>query len=181
MINLLPPQYEGELAIEEKKRLVIILGIIFFLFLLSIILMLLAIRIYLVSQVEAQKSSLDLQKQEKETPKIKGIEDKIKIANQDLLLLDNFYQKQLSLSELLGKINDAIPSGLYLTNFLFSKDSSQIFLSGYSSTRENLKKFQTNLSQIFGKKDIKEINVPVANWIEAADVNFAGINFKISQ
>lgn len=179
MINLLPPQYKEELLLEERRRLVIILGSLFFFFLISFILILLPIKIYLDNQVIVQKTLLDFQRKEKESSEIEKMEKKIEIINQKLKLLDNFYQKQLHLSQILEKINQALPSGVYLTNFSFSKGTLEISLAGFSPTRENLKQFQRNLAEIFQKKEIREIDVPIANWVEAKDIDFSGINFKL--
>ncbi|MBI1984835.1 MAG: hypothetical protein HYS60_01845, partial [Candidatus Wildermuthbacteria bacterium] len=54
MINLLPPQYKKELALEETFRLCVILGVSIFVFLLSLALMLFALRVYFQGQIVSQ-------------------------------------------------------------------------------------------------------------------------------
>lgn len=173
MINLLPSQFKEEISLEERKKIVIILGILSFLFLISLILILFAIKIYLNSQVEAQKAFFGLEMKEKESPEIKELENKIGSVNQRLSQLDNFYQKQLHFSEILEEVNKTIPKEIYLTSLSFSKDTSEVRLSGFSPTRETLVQFRKDLELSF-----QDVKVPPANWVEARDINFSGINFK---
>jgi Tfp pilus assembly protein PilN len=180
MINLLPSQYKDELLTAKTERLIVIIGFLIFIFFLSLFLIILAIEIYLTDQVNVQKSFLELQRKEKGGPEIKEMEEKTKNVNLKLSRLDNFYQGQIHLAEILERINSTLPGGAYLTNFSYSKDTSLISISGFSPTREKLKEFQINLSETFQKKDIKEVDVPMANWIEATNINFAGINFEIN-
>jgi Tfp pilus assembly protein PilN len=177
MINLLPPKYKEDLLSEETKRLVIILGSLFFISLLSFSLILFSIKIYLTSQVNAQKEFLDLQTQKKETPEMGQLENEAKAINKKFSKLDNFYQKQISLSEVMEKINKAIPSGVYLNSFAYFSADSKINFVGYSPTREALVQFRKNLEEIFQQK----IEVPPANWVKAANVDFTGVNFKINK
>lgn len=177
MINLLPPEYKENLLFEEAKRLVIILGSLVFISLVSLALILFSIKIYLSSQVKIQKDFLDLQTQKKENPEIGQLENEVRAANKKISQLDNFYKKQGSFSEVMGKINKAIPAGLYLNNFAYSKTDSKIILAGYSPARETLVQFRKNLEEIFQQK----VDIPPANWIKPVNVDFSGINFKISQ
>ena len=173
MINLLPPKYKVDLLLEETKRLIIILGSLFFISLLSLSLILFSIKIYLTSQVKAQKEFLDLQTQKKETPEMGQLENEAKAINKKLSQLDNFYQKQISLSGIMEKINKAIPYNLYLNSLAYSKTDNKVILAGYSPTREILRQFKENL-----KGSFQEVDVPYSNWVKT---EFSGVNFKINQ
>jgi len=173
MINLLPPEQKEEILLDKKRKLVLILGILSLLFLFSFILILLLIKIYLANEIQNQTPLLNLEKEEQEETNIKEIENKIKTSNQRISQVANFYQKQVFLSEILDRIQKTIPPGIYLTNFSFSKDNSQVTISGFSPDRETLFRFKKNLEENF-----KEVKIPTANWVESVNINFSGINFK---
>lgn len=178
MINLLPSQYKEELLTEETKKLILILGSLIFLFLLSLILILFSIKIYLASQLESQKIFLDLAKKERESTEAEELENKIESFNQKLSRLDNFYEKQIRPTEILDTIFKKIPLGIYLTNISYSKDPSQIFLSGFSPSRETLFQFDKNLKEEFGEKNVK---FPEKNWIQPTNIDFTGVRISFGQ
>ena len=175
MINLLPPQYKSELIQEEKYKLSLILGIIFLIFLISLILILFAIEIYLTSQVEVQKILIDFGKEQLKTPEITEFKEKITLANQNLLKLDTFYQGQFNLTEILEKVSETLPSGAYLNNLFYQKENSQIRLSGFASNRETLFEFKQNLDK---EEGFTEVDFPASNWLKPVGIEF-NVSFKL--
>ena len=175
MINLLPLQQKEELLEEEKHNLVLILGILFLIFLISLILILFSIKIFISGEVEIQNILLSAEEKRFKESQIQNLEEKINISNQTLSKLDLFYQNQLNLTETLEKISGTLPLGTYLTTL--NLNLAQISLSGFSPTREILLEFKKNLEKekIFG-----EIYFSPSNWVEPTDINFS-VNFKITQ
>lgn len=158
MINLLPPQQKEELLEEEKYNLVLTLGILFLIFLISLILILFSIKIFISGETEAQKILFSGEEKKFKESQIQNLEEKINISNQTLSRLSLFYQTQLNLTEILEKISGTLPSGTYLTNLNFSllttpaegetqKYLAQISLTGFSPTREILLEFKKALEK----------------------------------
>ena len=177
MINLLPPEQKEELLLREQKNLILILGILFLSFLISLSLILLSIKISLSGDLEIQK--MTLKDREKEISSNRELEEKIKNSNQVLSNLDSFYQSQFNLTQILEKISRLLPSGTYLTNLnlnpLQKEKGIQISLSGFCQNREILLSFKENLEK---EGSFSEIYFPPENWIKPNDINFI-VTFKL--
>ena len=176
MINLLPPQYKEELKQEENYRLILILGILILIFLISLILILFSTEIYIQGQVKSAKILVDLEEEHFQTSEIQLLREKIILANQNLTKLNSFYQTQISSTEILEKISETFPSGIYLTSLSFQKSTSQISLFGFSPTRETLFKFKENLEE---RKEFTEIYFPPSNWVKPTNINFQ-VTFEVT-
>ena len=173
MINLLPPQYKNELKQERKYKLVLILGIVVLFFLISLSLILLSIKFYTQGQVESEKILLSLKEKQFKTPETEALQKDIVLVNQEISKLSSFYQNQTNLVEILEKLSQIFPPGMYLTSLSYQKAIFQISLSGYAPTRETLVQFKENL-----EKEFKEVNFPPSNWVVPTDINFQ-TTFKI--
>ena len=176
MINLLPPQYKTELIKEERWKLVLILGTLFFFSLLSFILILFAVKIYIQGQKEFLKIMADSEEKILQNEKNKSLFEKIDSANQNLSKLNDFYKNRTDSIIVFEKISETLPSGIHLTDFSWQKNISQIILSGSASNRETLFEFKNNLES---QKEFKEINFPAESWIKPVDIDFrATLRFK---
>ena len=177
MINLLPPKQKGELLLREQQSLILILGILFLSFLLSLSLILLSIKISISGDLEIQK--ITLEERGKEVSFNRELEEKIKNSNQLLSDLNSFYQSQSNLTQILEKISGFLPSGTYLTNLnlnpLQKEKGIQISLSGFCQSRELLFSFKENLEK---EGSFSEIYFPPENWLKPIDINF-NVTFKI--
>lgn len=181
MINLLPQREKEILIQEENWKLVLILGIIFLAFLVSLALILFSIQIYISGQIEAQKILFSQKKGE--SSQIQDFQEKIKFSNLSFSKLNSFYQEVFNGSEILEKISQALPSGTYLTNFTLSTVTKkeeypvQTSLSGFSVNRETLLEFKKNLES---QELFKEVYFPPSNWVEPINIDFS-VNFKITK
>ena len=173
MINLLPPQYKAELKEEENWKLTLILNLLFLIFLVCLALILFSIKISIAGQLEAQKILLLQEEKNFEESQIQSLEEKITASNQAISKLNSFYQSQISLTEILEKIFETLPSSIYLTTLDFNLDQFSLF--GYSPTREILLEFKKNLEK---EELFEEIYFPPSNWVKPADIDFS-VNFKI--
>ncbi len=172
-INLLPPKAKTELFEEELKKLIIILGVLILIFLFSLTLILFSVKSHISGQVGSQKTLVDLDKKQFETPEIQTLREKIILINQNLLKLDSFYQKRVNLTETFKKISEIIPPEMYLTVFFYQKETFQISISGFASNRETLFEFKKNL-----EKEFPDSYFPPQNWIKPTAIDFQ-VNFKI--
>lgn len=178
MINLLPPQNKEELLAEESKRLIIILGFIILLILLCLIIILVFLRIYLLIQIDIQKNLLGATRERVASSETQALEEKVKNFNQELSRINSFYEKKVNLTEALENLIETIPEGIYLTDLSYSKASSQIILAGFAPSRDLLVHFKKNLE---AKEEFQEVYFPPSVWIEALNINFAGIKVKFLQ
>lgn len=169
MINLLPPQFKTELMREEKWKLVLILGMLFFFFLISFILILFAVKIYIQGQVEFLKILAVSEERFLQEGENKLLFEKISLVNQSLSKLNNFYKNQMNSTSLFEKISETLPPGIYLTDFSWQKEDFKISLSGKAKNREALFEFKNNLEN---QKDFKEINLPLESWRKPRDIDF---------
>ncbi len=181
MINLLPPNEEKELCREKRKKLIIILGSILLVSLLCLILILLSIKSYIWGEVELQKIILEQTRKEYEASDFPVLEETLRKYNKILLELGSFYDKQIYLTEILGKIsNIQRPDGLYLTNLSLNReedDKITAAISGFSETRDNLSLFKENLEK---EKDFINPYFSPSSWIKPTDVDFY-LTFEITK
>ncbi len=191
MINLLPPDIKQELLIEKNKKIVVILGILVLVFLLCLILALLSIKFYTQGQVNYYRAVYEIKESQFKNSQAQEIQKQIIGLNQDFLEIDSFYQKQVNLIEVLEKIAQVLPQGVYLNSFSYEKlypvaekdkkdkekesFSGRISISGYAPTRDVLFEFKKNLE---AEDDFKEFVFPASNWVKATDINFS-LGFKI--
>jgi len=177
MINLLPPSEKKNLQTEEKKKIVLILEILGFIFLLCLILILTSINVYISGQVEVERIIFEKEKGIFESSEVKDLSEKIKLANKTFSDLNSFYQNRIKLVDFLEEISEVLPEKVYLNNFSYQKNNSQVTLSGFSKTREALFELKNNLEQ---QENLEEIYFPPSCWIESVDINF-NLKFKIKK
>jgi len=177
MINLLPPQQKNELVSEEKFRLSVIIGIVVISSLISLALILFALKFYFQGQLEFQ--NILLEQKISANPQIGELEKEIKNSNKIFSDLESFYKKEHSFTEVLGKISTTVPSGVNLNSlnvqpFEDKQYKNKITLAGFAVTRNALLEFKKNLENdgMFG-----EISFPSSTWVEATDIAFT-VSFK---
>jgi len=184
MINLLPPQQKEELLAQERLRLVIVLGVLFILFLLSLALTLLLVENYFLANLEEQQ--ILFKEEEIKASLNKDLEEEILTGNSFFSQLNSFYQEQYDITKTLEKIYQALPQNSYLTDFSFSfvqqridKDiitkRVKISLLGLCPTRELLLSLKDNLEK---EEDFSEVRFSPASWVEPVDAQF-GVTFYL--
>jgi len=173
MINLLPLEDKKILKMEEKWRLVLLLGGLILSFFFCLILILYSIKIYVASEAESQKLVIETTGKEFEKPETKELMDKISSANKNFLKLNSFYQEPLYLTDVLEKVSNTLSPGMYLNNFSYQKQTSEqeekfeVVLSGFAPNTDVLFDFRKNLEKVFSTKvDVGD------SWIKPADFRF---------
>lgn len=171
MINLLPLEEKKILKMEEKWRLVLLLGILILCSFLCLILILYSIKIYVSGKAESQKATIEITGKEFEKPETKELKEKISTANKSIIDLNNFYQGQVYLTDTLEKVSRNLPLGTYITDFSCQKqvlEKNQIFritFSGFAPSMDTLFELRKNLEKNFSTKvDVKE-----ESWINPSE------------
>jgi Tfp pilus assembly protein PilN len=177
VINLLPSQYKKYLIEEEHRRLIVILSVLIFLFLISLSLILLSVKTYISGEARNQKILLQVAENEFEASKTQEVEKEIQSINQNLFKLDSFYKSQPQHADLLGKIANTIPQKSHLTMLtlksLSPEEGVEVFLKGFFPNRELLSEFKGALEE---ESNFYEVDFPPSNWINPA--NFS-VSFKV--
>ncbi len=169
MINLLPEEGKKEFIMERKIKIVTILGTLSLVFLVFLGVLLFSVKIYILSQLQSEKTSFNLENLSIDTPEIKALEKNTKELNQKISQLNSFYKEQTSISQVLEEISNILPSETYLTSFSYQKEKSQVNLFGFAKTRENLLDFKKSLEN---QKNITNIYSPISNLTKPIDIDF---------
>jgi hypothetical protein len=112
LINLLPPRQKEEIIEERKWKTFFILGILSLVFLFSLVLVFLAIEINIRGEAKSMEIIIASEEKELETSEIKTLGEKIKLFNDDLAELNDFYGKQRSSAGPLLDIASLLPGGV---------------------------------------------------------------------
>lgn len=182
MTNLLPPEERGELILKNRERLAIVLGLIVLIFLVCLILILLSIRFYILTNVISQKNILNQVENNYKTPEFIKFKDTIQKHNNNIIRINSFYEEEIYFSPILKIIsNIPHPDGVYLTELSLNRDNENkkldITVSGFSNFRENLLVFKKNIEE---NKEIKEPYFSPESWTNPQGVRFY-LAFKIYQ
>ena len=170
MINLLPQKEKETLQQEETRKIVLILGILVLAFLISLTLIFFAINISVNSKLVGQKMIVQTEEERLKAEEIENLKKKIISLNESLSKLDSFYSQQVYLTEVLVKISQLLPTGVYLTNFSYQKNNSQIALSGYSPTRQALIELKEKLEK---ESSFQQVFFPTSNWVKPKAIDFS--------
>jgi len=181
MINLLPPEEKERLFLENKKKLVIILGITTLIPLVCLVLILSSIRFYMLGEVNTQKVILEEAVKKYQTPDFLTFKEIIEKSNSVVTQVEYFYKKEASVSNALKMILEIQrPPNLYLTNLSLTRDENQkmnIMAIGVSQSRDDLLAFQKNIEV---NKEIKNPYFSPESWVNAENVAFK-LTFEIYQ
>lgn len=177
MINLLSSQAKKELEIERKIKIITILGSLFLIFLIFSGILLFSVKIFILSQVESQKTLIDLESSYIDIPKIKELEKNIIEANQKFSNLNLFYENHVDLTEALEKISFLLPLNVYLTDFNYQKEKNLITLEGFAERREDFLEFKKSLEI---EKGFSNLYSPISNLVKPTDIDFH-ITFNLTE
>ena len=175
MINLLPPEEKQNLSENKQLKIVLILGLVIFVFFVSLALIFASIGVSISSKVAAQKILLGQKEQEFKAADTQNLKNKITQINQNLLKLDSFYRQKPSFTDFLEKISNFLPGGIYLNSISINpvkKENNlfQVYLSGQALSVEEVIELNENL-----KKDekISQIYFPGETWLEKQNFSFS--------
>jgi len=181
MINLLPPLEKEELLIKKNERLIVVLGSMFLIPTICLVLVLFSLKFYILGEVVSQSTILENIEKKYQTPDFLSSKELVQKYNLTLIKADDFYKKQIYLSDALKSISEIQrPEGLYLTNINIKriKDNGKfnVAISGMSDTRDNLLIFKDNLEN---NKKIENIYFSPDYLTRPFDINF-NLTFEIN-
>lgn len=175
MINLLPPAEKIRIKKEENYRLIFIWGVFVLFFLISLSLVLFAVKTYIAGQVMCQSILVHLEEQKSQTMEAQNLEAEISLINHNLSKLVSFYKYQPETTELLEEITSVLPEEMYLSSLSLKPSQNgenkfQVSLTGYSPTREILLDFKNRLEE---EEIFQGIYFPPSNWVKPLEINFS--------
>ena len=174
MINLLPPKEKEELLLQKNKKLAIVLGNMVLISLACLILVLFSLKFYILAEISYQKIILDNTERKHLTQDVLSLKDVIKKYNTSLVKMDNFYKKEIYLSDTLKTIlGIQRPNGTYLKGIAINRDRDdnkvKVNLSGISDKRDNLLIFKDNIEN---NEKIENVYFPPDSWVKDKDIIF---------
>jgi len=181
MINLLPIEEKRKILLRKKEKLALILGIVVLVALVCLILILLSIKFYILTETDSQKNSLAQVEKLKVSSDLMNFSNIINGYNLTLNQLSFFYEKEIYFSDVLDTIlSIQKPDNLYLTAFSLdrlSTGTAKVDITGISDSRDDLLIFKKNIED---NKDIKNPSFSSGSWISPKNVKFS-LTFEISK
>jgi Tfp pilus assembly protein PilN len=174
MINLLPPKEKKNLSGNRQWKIILISGFVVSIFFTALILVLVSVNISTSSKVAAERIILEGKKQGFESADVLDLQKKVGQANQYLLKLTDFYQKNPSFADFLEKISGMLPPGIYLDNISInpaekSANIFQVHFLGYASSVDDVIKLRDNLKN---DASFSQIFFPGDTWLEKQNFIF---------
>lgn len=181
MINLLPPQEKQNLILEKKEKLASVLGVVILVSLICFVLILMGIKYYFLSEVDAEKEVLNNARQKYQTAEFLNYEGIVKKYNGLSAQLSSFYGQEEYFSDALKVISSVSrPQGLYLTGISMDREQSakiKVSVAGVSNSRDNLLLYKNNIE---ADKRIENSGFSPESWVAPKNVNF-NLTFEISK
>jgi Tfp pilus assembly protein PilN len=176
VINLLPQKEKELLKLEVKKKMILIIWLLFLFFLLCFTLILLSIKFYLNGEADLQKVFIREVQNKQQQAEFSDIQKKIENFNQTLNKISIFYGEKVYFSQAVERVINLLPKDAYLTDISMGvlpgdegSSSVRVALSGMVSTRESLFDFKKNVES---QKGITSVSLPPSDWIKAENLNF---------
>jgi len=167
MINLLPPQAKRELYWRRQLKIVVIIEILVIFCLLVLWLAFLALKVNIVTQKEVVKTTAKL-----EEPKIKqisAIKEEINTINKTLEKINQIYEEQILVSEVLTKIASLLPQDAYLENFVFEREINEVRIVGKIQTLTSLNQFKELLKN---EPRFSDVELSIGSYVPTKEIEF---------
>lgn len=174
MINLLPPKEKEWLMAKKQERLALVLGIMAIVVLICFMLILYALKFYLLKHEIYQQILAETAEKKYQSDNSHLIKEQIAKHNSNMDAVVRFYTDNPSITNAL-KIVYAIsrPEGLYFSVVAMEIDKEKKFfkarVSGTSATREALLVFKNNME---ANEHVRSVYFPPASWVKAKNVEF---------
>lgn len=175
--NLLPPKEKKEIEIANLSRFIAFVSAQLLALLAVFVILLLTTYFYLSTLVKAQDRLIEIEQKDTRTQRLADIEGMIKQTNQ---IIDHVFanqKKTILLTPILEEITRIVPTGVYLTNFSYQRETNQIKISGRADQREDFLLFQKNISE---DALFTELESPLSNLLKQKEVDF-NFSFKIKE
>lgn len=175
MINLLPHTEKIKREREKDLKLILVIGVLLFSFLIVFVLSFLAIKFYINNQVFYYNDLIKARSQKLSQTKL--IENKVAEVNKILGEFNDFYKGQLVMSNLLVRLNDLLLPGTKLDSFLFQEEDNKVSISGTASSLEKADELRARLRE---ELDFKNLDFSLPDWLQSEEINFR-VSFNIEK
>ena len=155
MINLLPPLYKRRIKQEQYFRIIVILGIAVLGALISLLLLLTAIRLYVAGLVTTEDPFLSTTQTSGAAQEFEQAKRSIQQHNAFIAQVSRFYQNQTDILAIIQELSDDIPSDITLTSLSYTAsvatkekpEPAKISITGFSPNRELLSELRASLQE----------------------------------
>ncbi len=181
MINLLPPEEKQNLAADQQRKIIFILGLVVMIFFSALVLVLVSVNITVATQLKGENILLQNKESALNQGQVQEIRKEITQANNKMSDLGNFYKNKVSMSGFLSRLSGIFPKEIYLKSISINPLSSgpkdfQVIISGHATSIENVIDLNNKLKSETG---FSQITFPQDTWFEKQDFDF-DLTFKAS-
>jgi len=166
-LNLVPPLRKEEIKKSYLLRMIVKWQVEVLLIFILFLAILWHISYVLKVEAISNLKQIEMARQSFSYKDMQDYKEKIKNANVQIADIKKIQKGQLYWSELMGKLNEMIFSGIEIDS-LSTKDY-EIFLTGVADSRDNLANFKEKLTQ---ESCFKEVDFPLANLMNKENLAF---------
>lgn len=180
MINLLPPEEKSILFRRRTEKLVAVLSFVVLIPILCLIILLIASKFYVLSEIVHQTEILQEKKNRHSDSDSAVLGEAISNYNNLLSRAESLYKDRLYASQALKIILGAErPEGVYFKRISAKREERgkmSVEISGDSRDRDSLLLFKKNIEN---QSAISDVSLSPSSLVKQQNVNFT-INFKVS-
>lgn len=180
MINLLPPEEKNILLRKRTEKLVAVLSFVVLIPMLCLIILLVASKFYVLSEIVHQTGMLQEKKNRHLSFDSAVLDEAISNYNGLLSRAESFYKDRLYASQALKIILGVDrPEAVYFKRISAKREEREkmsVEISGDSRDRDSLLLFKKNIES---QSAISDVSLSPSSLVKQQDVSFT-INFKVS-
>ncbi len=172
-INLTPPSQKKQLALEKTGKLVLVLSLVVLVALFCFVLVMLALKFYMLQEIVYQKAALDMTEKHYQNADFLPYKDIISSSNANVQTTNSFYKSQIHVVKALTALfNVAHPADVRFSSVTVEKKEAGVIsatISGFAKTREGLQDFKKNLE---AEALVEHIYFPPESWVKPNNIDF---------
>ncbi len=173
MINLLPDKNKNKLKKEKGLYVLLVLSFYFIIFVIF-----LSTTFYMLNEVSKDnliKEEEKLRSTEDSFEVIKRVEAKAREVNNILDPLDEYYNKQIKVTEVFKKTLLQTPQNVFVESFAFDlkNNKAEVQVTGFTENYQSLLDMEKNLDNYFF-----DVSFDTATWLQISDINFS-VTFEV--
>lgn len=171
MINLLPPEEKKNISYKRIEKLIVIISLMFFVFIICFSIILFTIKTYTSSQLESERINFNQINEKYASVEIRTSQEMINKYNKKFSDIKLFYENQINFSESIEKISKLKPKEINFNNLSLKKSPQGIIfsISGFSQTRISLIDFRRILED---DPRINNVHFSPLVWAKPENINF---------
>lgn len=168
-INLVPEGAKKIFWMEVARRMIVRLGIAFFLILGTFTLLLFPSYYFLFFQEGSISDQLEAVRRSEGTDRLQNVEAGVKKINSRLSTIEEFDKKSILPTAVMLRVFHKLPQGVTLQSFSFTYKKKSVGLGGHADTRDAYLYFENALKT---DSAFANFSSPVTNLLNARNVSF---------